>query len=120
MIVIDIYGVHSQLQVQQGQTPQMRAKHQECQEAENQLRMIEERLGMTPTKYDMPASPATMLHTELNVPLSSRTVAARRPQVTTGTSTGRPMVNGSGAQNRTRRASPLNSEDPRSKRARRN
>jgi len=98
----------------------MRVKHQECQEAEHQLRMIEERLGMTPTQYDMPASPATMLHTELNTPLNSRTVAARRAQASTGTPTGRPMVNGSVAQNRTRRASPLNTEDPRSKRARRN
>lgn len=39
--------------------------------------MIEETLGMTPTQYDMPASPATMLHTELNNP-PVRTAANRR------------------------------------------
>ena len=44
----------------------MKIKHRECREAETQLRMIEERLGMTPTQYNMPPSPATMLLTEIN------------------------------------------------------
>ena len=46
----------------------MKVKHRECREAENQLRLIEERLGMTPTQYNMPPSPATMLLTEINTP----------------------------------------------------
>lgn len=96
----------------------MNIKHQECQEAENQLRMIEERLGMTPTQYDMPASPATMLHTELSTPLSRGAIALRRAQGSSATPT-RPVVNGNANQTRTRRATPLNSEDTRSKRPRR-
>ena len=52
-------------------------KHRECREAETQLRMIEERLGMTPTQYNMPPSPATMLMTELSTP-PARTATSRR------------------------------------------
>ena len=96
----------------------MKAKHQECHDAETQLRMIEERLGMTPTQYDMPASPATMLHTELSTPLNRSAIALRRIQ-DTGSPTNT-LVNGSASHSRTRRATPLNSEEPRnSKRPRR-
>ncbi|KAK3749277.1 hypothetical protein QZH41_016043 [Actinostola sp. cb2023] len=105
-----------EVQLQQGQTAEMKIKHRECHDAETQLRMIEERLGMTPTQYDMPASPATMLHTELSTPLSRSTIALRRIQGTPST----PIVNGSASHSRTRRPSPLNSEDPKgSKRPRR-
>ena len=55
----------------------MKVKHRECREAENQLRLIEERLGMTPTQYNMPPSPATMLLTEINTP-PTRTSVSRR------------------------------------------
>ena len=47
---------------------------------------------MTPTQYDMPASPATMLHTELN---TARTAATRRARGAVGTTpTSQPVVNG--------------------------
>ena len=120
-----------QLQLQRGQTEEMKIKHRECREAEAQLRMIEERLGMTPTQYDMPASPATMLHTELNTP-PSRTAASRRAVRGTGATavvatptTTAPVVNGTASRtnsasgtpaSRTRRGtgtSPLNSKRPR-------
>uniref|UniRef100_A0A6P8HCY5 Structural maintenance of chromosomes flexible hinge domain-containing protein 1-like isoform X2 n=1 Tax=Actinia tenebrosa TaxID=6105 RepID=A0A6P8HCY5_ACTTE len=98
-----------ELQLQQGQTDQMKIKHRECHDAETQLRMIEERLGMTPTQYDMPASPATMLHTELSTPLSRSAIANGRIQESSS-----PVLNGTASNTRTRRASPLNSEEPRS------
>lgn len=47
------------------QTPEMQSKHKECREAEVQLRRIEERLGMTPAEYEMPASPASMLQSTM-------------------------------------------------------
>ena len=62
----------------------MRTKHQECREAEIQLRRIEERLGMTPSQYDMPASPATMLQTTAT---SSASRARAVRQSTRGTPT---------------------------------
>ena len=55
----------------------MKIRHREWREAETQLRMIEERLGMTPTQYNMPPSPATMLLTEINTP-PTRTATSRR------------------------------------------
>ncbi|EDO36680.1 predicted protein [Nematostella vectensis] len=102
-----------ELQLEQGQTEEMKIKHRECREAENQLRLIEQRLGMTPTQYDMPASPATMLHTELNTPPSraaqsrNRTATTLSPLNTpsgTTTSAARTTVNGVNGTPRTRRS----------------
>ena len=79
----------------------MKIKHRECREAETQLRMIEERLGMTPTQYDMPPSPATMLLTEINAP-PTKTATSRRSSVraaaaaaaTTSPTLSTPVLNG--------------------------
>ena len=109
----------------------MKIKHRECREAETQLRMIEERLGMTPTQYNMPPSPATMLLTEINTPptrtATSRRSSARAAAAATASPTlSTPVVNG--ARNasgntispRTRRAAAISPEDVRtSKRTRR-
>ena len=132
LVLIEVPPVTCQLQLQRGQTEEMKIKHRECREAEAQLRVIEQRLGMTPTQYDMPASPATMLHTELSTP-PSRTVVSRRAARGTGATHGGglststpPVRNGTAANgtsgvsdspaSRTRRAnavSPLNSKRPR-------
>jgi hypothetical protein len=92
----------------------MKIKHRECHDAETQLRMIEERLGMTPTQYDMPASPATMLHTELTTPLSRGAITQRRVPGSGTPTSSHPVMNGTSSIARTRRASPLNTEDTRS------
>lgn len=111
----------------------MKVKHRECREAETQLRVIEERLGMTPTQYNMPPSPATMLLTEINTP-PTRTAASRRAgaraaaaATSSPATSSAPVVNGvnnntpaSTTSPRTRRGAPIPSEDLRSsKRTRR-
>lgn len=118
-------------QLQHGQTEEMKVKHRECREAENQLRLIEERLGMTPTQYNMPPSPATMLLTEINTPptrtATSRRSGARASAAATASPTlsSAPIVNGTNSTSsnispRTRRGAPLPPEDVRtSKRTRR-
>lgn len=118
-------------QLQHGQTEEMKVKHRECREAENQLRLIEERLGMTPTQYNMPPSPATMLLTEINTPPTrtsvSRRSAARAAAAATASPTlsSAPVVNGtntpsSNTSPRTRRGAPIAPEEVRSsKRTRR-
>ena len=105
-------------------------KHRECREAETQLRMIEERLGMTPTQCNMPPSPATMLLTEINTP-PARTATSRRARAAAAASaspalSSAPAVNGANNTSanttspRTRRGAPIPSEDVRSsKRTRR-
>ncbi|CAH3149223.1 unnamed protein product [Porites lobata] len=119
------------LQLQHGQTEEMKIKHRECREAETQLRMIEERLGMTPTQYNMPPSPATMLLTEINTPptrtATSRRSSARAAAAATASPTlSTPVVNGSSNASgnttspRTRRGAAISPEDVRtSKRTRR-
>ena len=109
----------------------MKVKHRECREAENQLRLIEERLGMTPTQYNMPPSPATMLLTEINTPptrtLVSRRSAARAAAAATASPTlpSGHVVNGTNTSSsntspRTRRDAPIAPEEVRSsKRTRR-
>ena len=109
----------------------MKVKHRECREAENQLRLIEERLGMTPTQYNMPPSPATMLLTEINTPPTrtsvSRRSAARAAVAATASPTlpSGPVVNGTNASSsntspRTRGGAPIAPEEVRSsKRTRR-
>ena len=79
-----------QVQLDQVQTPEMQSKHQECREAEVQLRRIEERLGMTPAQYDMPASPATMLQSALSNTSLSRSRAPRSTPATRSTPLARP------------------------------
>ena len=79
------------VQVDQMQTPEMQSKHQECRQAENQLRRIEERLGMTPAQYEMPASPATMLESAIGNKSSSRSRAAKPSPATRSTPLGRPI-----------------------------
>ncbi|XP_044184398.1 structural maintenance of chromosomes flexible hinge domain-containing protein 1-like [Acropora millepora] len=118
-------------QLQHGQTEEMKVKHRECREAENQLRLIEERLGMTPTQYNMPPSPATMLLTEINTPPTrtsvSRRSAARAAAAATASPTlsSAPVVNGTNTSSsntspRTRRGAPIAPEEVRSsKRTRR-
>ena len=122
------------MQREQLETAEMQSKHQECRQAEIQLRRIEERLGMTPAQYDMPASPATMLQSALENPSSSRSRAGRS-SATRSTPTGRPpsdprsrgntaaqqrVVNGSSTPTRSRRSTtaPESYASP-SKRARR-
>ena len=109
----------------------MKVKHRECREAENQLRLIEERLGMTPTQYNMPLSPATMLLTEINTPPTrtsvSRRSAARAAAAATASQIlpSGPVVNGTNTSSsntspRTRRGPPIAPEEVRSsKRTRR-
>ena len=109
----------------------MKVKHRECREAENQLRLIEERLGMTPTQYNMPPSPATMLLTEINTPPTrtsvSRRSAARAAAAATASPTlpSAPAVNGTNTSSsntspRIRRGAPIAPEEVRSsKRTRR-
>ena len=109
----------------------MKVKHRECREAENQLRLIEERLGMTPTRYNMPPSPATMLLTEINIPPTrtsvSRRSAARAAAAATASPTlpSGPVVNGTNTSSsntspRTRPGAPIAPEEVRSsKRTRR-
>ena len=109
----------------------MKVKHRECREAENQLRLIEERLGMTPTQYNMPRSPATMLLTEINTPPTrtsvSRRSAARAAAAATASPTlpSGPVVNGTNTSSsntspQTRRGAPIAPEEVRSsKRTRR-
>ena len=103
----------------------MKVKHRECREAENQLRFIEERLGMTPTQYNMPPSPATMLLTEINTPPTrtsvSRRSAARAAAAATASPTlpSAPVVNGtntssSNSSTRRRRGAPIAPEEVRS------
>ncbi|XP_020631086.1 structural maintenance of chromosomes flexible hinge domain-containing protein 1-like [Orbicella faveolata] len=119
------------LQLQHGQTEEMKVKHRECREAETQLRMIEERLGMTPTQYNMPPSPATMLLTELSTP-PARTATSRRAgaraaaAASASPNLSAPVVNGTSnssgttSSTRTRRGPPVAAEDVRSsKRTRR-
>jgi len=119
-------------QLQHGQTEEMKVKHRECREAETQLRMIEERLGMTPTQYNMPPSPATMLLTEINTPpartATSRRAGARAAAAATASPalSSAPAVNGTNNTSgnttspRTRRGAPIAPEDVRtSKRTRR-
>ena len=110
----------------------MKVKHCECREAENQLRLIEERLGMTPTQYNMPPSPATNAthrnkHTsDKNIGLSRRS-AARAAAAPTASPTlpSGPVVNGTNTSSsntspRTRRGAPIAPEEVRSsKRTRR-
>ena len=127
-IILRYIAIDSQFQLQRGQTEEMKVKHRECREAEAQLRMIEETLGMTPTQYDMPASPATMLHTELNNP-PVRTAASRRTRGSAlSAPTSQPVMNGtnnsvtqSPARGTRRSAAALASteESTRSKRTRR-
>ncbi|CAH3188149.1 unnamed protein product [Porites lobata] len=119
------------LQLQHGQTEEMKIKHRECREAETQLRMIEERLGMTPTQYNMPPSPATMLLTEINTPptrtaTSPRSSARAAAAATASPTLSTPVVNGSSNPSgnttspRTRRGAAISPEDVRtSKRTRR-
>ena len=120
-----------QLQLQHGQTEEMKVKHRECREAETQLRMIEERLGMTPTQYNMPPSPATMLLTELSTP-PARTATSRRagaraaaaasasPNLSAPVVNGTNNTSGTTSTPRTRRGPPVAAEDVRSsKRTRR-
>ena len=103
----------------------MKLKHRECREAENQLRLIEERLGMTPTQYNMPPSPATILLTEINTPPTrtsvSRRSAARAAAAATASLTlpSGPVVNGTNTSSsntspRTRRGAPTAPEEVRS------
>ena len=103
----------------------MKVKHRECREAEKQLRLIEERLGMTPTQYNMPPSPATMLLTEINTPPTrtsvSRQSAARAAAAATASSTlpSAPVVNSTNTSSsntspRTRRGAPIAPEEVRS------
>lgn len=119
------------LQLQHGQTEEMKVKHRECREAETQLRMIEERLGMTPTQYNMPPSPATMLLTELSTP-PARTATSRRagaraaaaasasPNLSAPVVNGTNNTSGTTSTPRTRRGAPVAAEDVRSsKRTRR-
>ena len=109
----------------------MKVKHRECREAETQLRMIEERLGMTPTQYNMPPSPATMLLTELSTP-PARTATSRRagaraaaaasasPNLSAPVVNGTSNTSGTASSSRTRRGPPVAAEDVRSsKRTRR-
>ena len=109
----------------------MKVKHRECREAETQLRMIEERLGMTPTQYNMPPSPATMLLTELSTP-PARTATSRRagaraaaaasasPNLSAPVVNGTSNTSGTTSSSRTRRGPPVAAEDVRSsKRTRR-
>ncbi|RMX48106.1 hypothetical protein pdam_00002687 [Pocillopora damicornis] len=119
------------LQLQHGQTEEMKVKHRECREAETQLRMIEERLGMTPTQYNMPPSPATMLLTELSTP-PARTATSRRagaraaaaasasPTLLNSVVNGTNNTSANTSSPRTRRGAPVATEDIRfSKRTRR-
>lgn len=109
----------------------MKVKHRECREAETQLRMIEERLGMTPTQYNMPPSPATMLLTELSTP-PARTATSRRagaraaaaasasPTLLNSVVNGTSNTSANTSSPRTRRGAPVATEDIRfSKRTRR-
>ena len=106
----------------------MKVKHRECREAENQLRLIEERLGMTPTQYNMPPSPATMLLTEINTPPTRTSVsrrsatraAAAAAATASPTLTSGPVVNGTKTSSlntspRTRRGAPIAAEEVRSR-----
>ncbi|CAB4001570.1 Structural maintenance of chromosomes flexible hinge domain-containing 1, partial [Paramuricea clavata] len=79
------------VQLDQMQTPEMQSKHQECRQAEIKLRDIEERLGMTPAQYDMPASPATMLKSALGS-TSSRGSRTSKSPGTRSTPIGRPAA----------------------------
>ena len=105
----------------------MKVKHRECREAENQLRLIGERLGMTPTQYNMPPSPATMLLTEINTPPTTSSVSRRAAAAATASPTlpSGPVVNGTNTSSsntspRTRRGAPIAPEEVRSsKRTRR-
>ncbi|CAH3014697.1 unnamed protein product [Porites evermanni] len=119
------------LQLQHGQTEEMKIKHRRCREAETQLRLIEERLGMTPTQYDMPPSPATMLLIEINTS-PTKTATSRRSSVraaaaaTASPTLSTPVVNGTSDASgnttspRTRRGAAISPEDVRtSKRTRR-
>ena len=109
----------------------MKIKHRRCREAETQLRLIEERLGMTPTQYDMPPSPATMLQIEINTS-PTKTATSRRSSVraaaaaTASPTSSTPVVNGTSNASgnttspRTRRGAAISPEDVRtSKRTRR-
>ena len=106
----------------------MKVKHRECREAENQLRLIEERLGMTPTQYNMPPSAATMLLTEINTP-PTRTSVSRRSAAQAATASptlpSASVVKGTNSSSsntspRTRRGDPIAPEEVRSsKRTRR-
>ncbi|XP_046854704.1 structural maintenance of chromosomes flexible hinge domain-containing protein 1-like isoform X2 [Xenia sp. Carnegie-2017] len=58
------------VQMEQMQTSEMQKKHRECRDAEFQLRRIEEKLGMTPTQYEIPASPSSMLQSVGNPSLT--------------------------------------------------
>ena len=102
----------------------MKVKHRECREAESQLRLIEERLGMTPTQYNMPPSPATMLLKEINTPpirtSVSRRSSARAAAAATASPTlaSAPVVNctnnsSSNTSPRTKRGAPIAPEEVR-------
>ena len=109
----------------------MKIKHRRCREAETQLRLIKEHLGMTPTQYDMPPSPATMLQIEINTS-PTKTATLRRSSVraaaaaTASPTLSTPVVNGTSNASgnttspRTRRGAAISPEDVRtSKRTRR-
>jgi hypothetical protein len=85
--------------VDQMQTPEMQSKHQECRHAEVELRRIEERLGMTPAQYEMPASPATMLESAIGNTSSSRSRASKSSPGTRSTPLARPAPGSSTRSN---------------------